>query len=64
MSSNVSHPAGVHDRLASKTEIWPPSHRHHLNFSHIRTTLSPVDLWTGPAEVTAGTAGHMVGVAG
>ena len=29
-------------------------HTHHLfNCTHIRTTLSPLDLWTGPAGVTA-----------
>ena len=27
---------------------------HHLfNFTHIRTTLSPLDLWTDPAGMTA-----------
>ena len=28
-----------------------------FNFTHIRTTLSPLDLWTGPAGVTALLAG-------
>ena len=31
-----------------------PHDTHHLfNFTHIRTTLSPLDLWTDPAGVTA-----------
>ena len=30
-----------------------PTHTHHLfNCNHIRTTLSPLDLWTDPAGVT------------
>ena len=38
---------------------------HHLfNCTHIRTTWSPLDLWTDPAGVTALLAGQMDGEAG
>ena len=38
---------------------------HHLfNFSHIRTTLSPLDFWTDPARRSNFTAGELDGEAG
>ena len=46
------------DTNSHPSRLYPLCNTHHLfNFTHIHTTLSPLDLWTDPAGVTALLAG-------
>ena len=59
-SEQINHPSSNHrHKVDAKTHLSPRcprcnTHTHHLfNCNHIRTTLSPLDVWTDPTGVTA-----------
>ena len=63
-SEQISHPSSndtytkstpkhIHYHYAPFVTLTYTTHHHLFNCTHIRTTLSPLDLWTDPAGVTA-----------
>ena len=48
-----SHPSPLCPLCNTHTHDTHTTHTHIINCSHMRTTLSPLDLWTDPAGVTA-----------